>query len=222
MTVNGELLRASAPPAGVAISSLTCRLGSTIAVDDVTLAVAPGERLAITGPNGAGKSSLLRTILGLVPSRGTITVDGRSADDRRGWRERRQIVAWVPQRPAVGRFPLLVRELLASSGDLGAASAAAERLGVDHLDERALHTLSGGQLQRVYLARGLGHVAAGARVFLADEPTSALDFDTRDAVAALLTEVPVTCIVVTHDAAVADGADRVLEMAAGRVREVRR
>ena len=65
-------------------------------------------------------------------------------------------------------------------------------------------------------------VAAGAKVFLADEPTSALDFDTRDAVAKLLTRVPVTSIVVTHDAAVTDGADRVLEMAAGRVREVAR
>ena len=193
-----------------------------MAVDHVSLDIAPGERVAITGPNGAGKSSLLRCILGLVPARGAITVHDRAAVDRRSWKERRSIVAWVPQRPAVGRFPLLVRELLESSGDYAASLEAADRLGVDHLEERPLHTLSGGQLQRVYLARGLGHVAAGARVFLADEPTSALDFDTRDAVAALLTQVPVTSIVVTHDAAVADGADRVLEMAAGRVREVTR
>ena len=193
-----------------------------MAVDHVSLHIEPGERVAITGPNGAGKSSLLRCILGLVPARGAITVDDRVASDRRSWKARRDVVAWVPQRPAVGRFPLLVRELLESSGDYAASVEAADRLGVDHLEERPLHTLSGGQLQRVYLARGLGHVAAGARVFLADEPTSALDFDTRDAVAALLTQVPVTSIVVTHDAAVADGADRVLEMAAGRVREVTR
>jgi ABC-type Mn2+/Zn2+ transport system ATPase subunit len=215
-------LRASAAPAGVRIDDLVCRLGSTMAVDHVSLHIEPGERVAITGPNGAGKSSLLRCILGLVPARGAITVDDRPAADRRAWKARRSIVAWVPQRPAVGRFPLLVRELLESSGDYAASQEAADRLGVDHLEERPLHTLSGGQLQRVYLARGLGHVAAGARVFLADEPTSALDFDTRDAVAALLTQVPVTSIVVTHDAAVADGADRVLEMAAGRVREVTR
>jgi zinc transport system ATP-binding protein len=206
----------------VRIDDLVCRLGSTMAVDHVSLHIEPGERVAITGPNGAGKSSLLRCILGLVPARGAITVDDQPAADRRSWKARRSIVAWVPQRPAVGRFPLLVRELLESSGDYAASVEAADRLGVDHLEERPLHTLSGGQLQRVYLARGLGHVAAGARVFLADEPTSALDFDTRDAVAALLTQVPVTSIVVTHDAAVADGADRVLEMAAGRVREVTR
>jgi zinc transport system ATP-binding protein len=206
----------------VRIDDLVCRLGSTMAVDHVSLHIEPGERVAITGPNGAGKSSLLRCILGLVPARGAITVDDRVASDRRSWKARRDVVAWVPQRPAVGRFPLLVRELLESSGDYAASVEAADRLGVDHLEERPLHTLSGGQLQRVYLARGLGHVAAGARVFLADEPTSALDFDTRDAVAALLTQVPVTSIVVTHDAAVADGADRVLEMAAGRVREVTR
>jgi zinc transport system ATP-binding protein len=205
----------------VRLRDVTCRRGATLAVDDVSLDVAAGERLAIIGPNGAGKSSLLRTILGLVPSRGLITVDHVEAISRRGWNERRQIVAWVPQRPAVGRFPLLVKELLASSGDVEASAAAAERLGVDHLEERPLHTLSGGQLQRVYLARGLGHVAAGAGLLLADEPTSALDFDTRDSVAALLTEVEVTSIVVTHDAAVADGADRVIEMAAGRIREVR-
>ena len=203
------------------LSSVTCRRGATVAVDDVSLVVPAGQRVAIIGPNGAGKSSLLRCILGLLPCQGSITVDGTIATGRRGWRERRNVVAWVPQRPAVGRFPLLVGELLASSGDPAAAAAAAERLGVDHLERRPLHTLSGGQLQRVYLARGLGHIAAGAGLLLADEPTSALDFDTRDAVAAILATVPVTSVVVTHDAAVADLSDRVVEMAAGRLREVR-
>ena len=207
--------------ARVSMTDVICRLGSTMAVDGVSLEVAAGERVAITGPNGAGKSSLLRTILGLVPFAGSIAVDGQQAADRSAWKARRLLVAWVPQRPAVGRFPLLVRELLDSSRAPDAASDAARALGIGHLLERPLNTLSGGQLQRAYLARGLGHVAAGARLFLADEPTSALDFDTRDAVAQLLTGIPVTTVLVTHDAAVADGADRVFEMAAGRLRVVR-
>ena len=206
--------------ASLAASHVWCRLGSTIAVDDVSLVVAPGEYVAITGPNGAGKSTLLRAVLGLVPCRGEITVDGAQASDRAGWRARRSRVAWVPQRPAVGRFPLLVRELLASSGSLPAAVEAAEQLGVAHLLDRPLHTLSGGQLQRSFLARGLGHVAAGAGLLLADEPTSALDFDTRDLVGEVLAAAPVTKLVVTHDRAVVDSAHRVFEMAAGRVREV--
>lgn len=204
------------------LTAVRCRLGTTVAVDDVDLEVAAGEHVVVTGPNGAGKSSLLRTVLGLVPATGVTVVAGVEATDAAGWRARRRTVAWVPQRPAVGRFPLLVRELLASSGALDASIAAAGRLGVDHLLDRPLHTLSGGQLQRSYLARGLGHVAAGATLFLADEPTSALDFDTRDAVAGILGEITVTTLVVTHDAAVAAGADRVLEMAAGRLREVPR
>lgn len=207
--------------ASVRLSAVSCRRGATVAVDEVDLEVGAGQHLAVIGPNGAGKSSLLRCIVGLLPFDGTIEVDGVHATQRREWSRRRTAVAWVPQRPAVGRFPLLVSELLASSGDLQASRAAAERLGVDHLEGRPLHTLSGGQLQRVYLARGLGHVAAGATALLADEPTSALDFDTRDAVAVILAEVPVTTVVVTHDAAVADSSDRVIEMAAGRLREVR-
>jgi ABC-type Mn2+/Zn2+ transport system ATPase subunit len=161
-------------------------------------------------------------VLGLVHFTGSVLVDEVEATNRREWRTRRGHVAWVPQRPAVGRFPLLVRELLASSGDIAAAAAAADRLGVGGLLDRPLHTLSGGQLQRAFLARGLGHVAAGATLVLADEPTSALDFDTRDLVGEVLAATPVTRLVVTHDRAVTDAADRVLEMAAGRVREVAR
>lgn len=206
--------------AAVAVRGVTCRLGTTVAVDDVTLDVAAREYVAVTGPNGAGKSTLLRAVLGLVHAGGSIAVDGVVATTRRDWRARRSTVAWVPQRPAVGRFPLLVRELLESSGAPGAATGAADHLGVGGLLDRPLHTLSGGQLQRAFLARGLGHVAAGATVLLADEPTSALDFDTRDLVGAVLADAPVTRLVVTHDRAVTDAADRVYEMAAGRVREV--
>ncbi len=127
----------------------------------------------------------------------------------------------MPQKPAAGRFPLLGAELLASSAAPAEATDAAVRLGVGALVGRPLHTLSGGQLQRMYLARAIGCVAAGAGVLLADEPTAALDFDGQAEAADVLTSLPVTLVVVTHDRALADRCDRVLEMAAGRVRVVR-
>jgi ABC-type Mn2+/Zn2+ transport system ATPase subunit len=132
---------------------------------------------------------LLRAVLGLVPCRGEITVDGAQAGDRAGWKARRSRVAWVPQRPAVGRFPLLVRELLASSGSLPAAVEAAERLGVAHLLDRPLHTLSGGQLQRSFWPRGSGTWPPAPGCC---SPTSdvGFDFDTRDLVGEVLAAAP--------------------------------
>jgi ABC-type lipoprotein export system ATPase subunit len=96
----------------------------------------------------------------------------------------------------------------------------ATRLGVGEFVGRPLDTLSGGQLQRMHLARAAGCVAAGASVVLADEPTAALDFAGQEEAADVLTELPVTLIVVTHDRAMARRCDRVLEMAAGRLREL--
>ncbi|WP_328300008.1 ABC transporter ATP-binding protein [Streptomyces sp. NBC_00435] len=202
----------------VRMEGVACRHGRVEAVVGVDLEIAAGERVALTGTNGSGKTTLLRAVLGLHPQvSGKILVGGRDADA--AWR--RRACAWIPQKPAAGRFPLLGRELLASSGDPRAAAEAAERLGVAPLTGRALHTLSGGQLQRMYLARAIGCVAAGAGVLLADEPTAALDFAGQDEAADVLAALPVTLVVVTHDRALAERCDRVLEMAAGRLREVR-
>ncbi|MFJ4771315.1 ATP-binding cassette domain-containing protein [Streptomyces uncialis] len=204
------------------VKELVCRHGRVEAVADVDLEIAAGERVALTGTNGSGKTTLLRAVLGLHPqARGSILVGGRgtgSAADR-AWR--RRACAWIPQKPAAGRFPMLGSELLASSSAPRAAHEAADRLGVGALTGRPLGTLSGGQLQRMYLARAVGCVAAGAGVLLADEPTAALDFDGQEEAADALTSLPVTLVVVTHDRAMARRCDRVLEMAAGRLREVR-
>lgn len=205
-----------------AFAGVTCRYSRRTVVDGVDLTVAAGEHLAVTGANGSGKTTLVRTVLGLHPvAAGSVTVDGSAAAGAAGWTERRRRVAWVPQRLAPGRFPLLVDELLASGGDPQAAADAASRLGVAGLGHRPLHTLSGGQVQRVFLARALGALAAGATALLADEPTAALDFDGQEQVAALLAALPVTVIVVSHDRAMARACDRVAEMAAGNLRIVR-
>lgn len=196
------------------------RYGGVVAVDGVDAHVLPGEFVVLTGSNGSGKSSLGRAALGLVRlAEGAVTVQGRAAVSAADWRRRRREVAYVPQRTAVGSFPLQVDDLLASGGDHAGARAAAVRLGIADLGRRALHTLSGGQLQRAYLARAIGAIGAGACALIADEPTSALDFDGQDHVAALLADLPVARLVVSHDAAVVARADRVLEMAGGRLRE---
>lgn len=206
-------------PAELDIRDLSCRYGRQIAVENVSVHIAPGEHVALIGSNGSGKTTLLRAILGLHPAHtGTIALDGAIARSRREWAARRRRIAWVPQRQSTGRFPLLVAELLAG-GDPLATRAAAERLDVWHLARRPLHALSGGQLQRVFLARALGQLAAGAGLLLADEPTAALDFAGQTAVAELLAGLPATVLVVSHDRAMSARCGRVLEMAAGHLRE---
>jgi len=203
----------------VEFTDVTCRYGRTVAVDRVNLTVGAGARVAITGANGSGKTTLLRAVLGLHSvAAGAITVDGVSADGGGQWAERRRTVAWMPQRLSPGRFPLLAQELLHSGGHPDAADDAARRLGVGALHRRPLHTLSGGQLQRVFLARALGAVEAGASVLLADEPTAALDFGGQEQVAELLVALPVTVIVVSHDRVMTKACHHIAEMAAGRLR----
>lgn len=205
----------------VRLRGVVCRHGRLEAVHGVDLDVAAGERIALTGTNGSGKTTLLRAVLGLHRRvDGQILVGGRGSRTAAEWAWRRRACAWIPQRPAAGRFPLLAGELLASSGAPAEAAEAAGRLGVGMMADRPLSSLSGGQLQRMHLARAVGCVAAGAGVLLADEPTAALDFAGQEEAAEVLTTLPVTLLVVTHDRAMAARCDRTWEMAAGRLREV--
>jgi zinc transport system ATP-binding protein len=203
------------------LKGVHCRYGRHPAVQSVDLDVPAGVRVALIGTNGSGKSTLLRAVLGFQPvADGVVEVGGERAATSAQWRRRRTEVAWIPQLRSTGRFPLLLGELLDSGGDGVAAREAATRLGLQGLESRGVHTLSGGQAQRAWLARAVGAVAAGAGMLLADEPTAALDFAGQEEAAAVLTELPVTLLVATHDRAVADACDRVVEMAAGRLRDV--
>lgn len=207
-------------PVGVEVERLTCRFGALTAVDRVDLRVAAGEHVAVLGANGSGKSTLLRTIGGLQrPADGRVRIGSDDVTARPALARRR--CAWVPQRQGTGRFPLRVGELLDSGGHPASARRAAADLALGPLLARPLATLSGGQLQRAFLARAIGAIEAGATVLLADEPTAALDFDGQAEIARRLRELTVTVIVVTHDRVVAETCDRQLEMAAGRIREVR-
>lgn len=202
---------------------VVCVFGQARVVDDVDLHLEPGEHVALVGSNGSGKTTLLRAILGLHPlSGGRIFLDEAEAGSLHAWQMRRKRIAWMPQRHATGQFPLLVHELLASSGSPQQALACAKDLGLDGLLARPLHALSGGQLQRVFLARALGSLAGGAGLLLADEPTAALDFDGQAQVAAALQNVPASLLVVTHDRQMVQACHRVVEMAGGRLREAAR
>jgi zinc transport system ATP-binding protein len=203
------------------LQNVSCWHGRNQVVDEVSLRLQPGEHVALIGGNGSGKSTLLRAILGLHQQvRGQIRMDGVTAQSPAQWQRRRQRIAYMPQRQATGHFPLLVEELLASSGQLAAARQAAVALAVWQFAQRPLHALSGGQLQRVYLARALGMLAGEAGLLIADEPTAALDFAGQAALAERLAALAATLLVVTHDRTLAARCDRVVEMAGGQLREV--
>ena len=207
-------------PATISFEQVSVRFGNTVALDTVSFEVLAGQKIAVIGANGAGKSTLLRALLGLIfIDAGTVAVNGVSAHSSLEWTQRRMDVAYIPQRPAKGRFPLSVHELLKSSCNPDSAIKIAHDLGLSKLMQQSVPTLSGGQLQRCYVARGIGSLAGGATVLVADEPTSALDFDGQKHVAQLLTEIPATLLVVTHERAVAEKCDRVFEMAGGVLRE---
>lgn len=204
---------------GLEILGLACRFGTELAVRDVSLTVVPGEHVAVIGGNGSGKTTLLRSVMGLHSDwNGSILADGGAL--KPGARQAHPDIAWMPQRQPRGQFPFTVRELFASSRNEYQALETAERLGIGGLLRRPLAALSGGQLQRAFLARALGALAGGAGLILADEPTAALDFQGQEQVADMLTALPATMLVVTHDLALAKKCDRIMQMAQGRIREV--
>jgi iron complex transport system ATP-binding protein len=157
---------------------------SSLALDGVTLSAPAGQITAVVGPNGSGKSTLVRALLGRIAlERGRITIDG---DDVAALspRERARRVAVVPQRESAA-FPLPVRELVAfgrhphrsgfaawGEADDAAVRQAVEAAGVAHLVDRSSDELSGGEWQRVRIARAL---AQRAGTLVLDEPTTFLD-----------------------------------------------
>ncbi len=209
-------------------SSITKRFGGTVAVADASLEVAEGETLALLGPSGCGKTTLLRVLAGLErPDRGTITVDGEllTGDGVFVPAERRRIGMVFQD---WGLFPHMTVARNVAFG-LGKAEIAGGRVeetlamvGLDDVAGRYPEELSGGQAQRVALARAL---APRPRVLLFDEPFSNLDTElraqVRSDVAALMREVGMTSIFVTHDqeeAFVVGG--RVAVMREGRIVQV--
>lgn len=185
--------------------------GQPLAVENVSLEVQPGERLAIIGPNGGGKSTLLRLILGeLRPLQGSVEVLGMPPSRAR--REGR--IGYLPQRSAADRgFPLSVRQVVEMGASTGLrpwarmpedrkrrVDRALEQVSMAELADRPVGALSGGQFQRTLLARAL---AVDPDILVLDEPTSGLDAAAQEQLARVLAslqaEGELTMVVVSHD-----------------------
>jgi putative ABC transport system ATP-binding protein len=199
------------------------------ALHPTTLAVEAGELLAVMGPSGSGKTTLLSLVGGLDrPSAGRVLVAGQdvgSLDAKRLAVLRRRTVGYVFQDLNL-LAGLTARENVAIPLELDgrpigeartAAEAALDSVGLGSLADRFPDDLSGGEQQRVAIARAL---VGGRRILLADEPTGALDSMTGESVMRLLRahcDRGGTAILVTHDAAHAAWADRVVFLRDGRM-----
>ncbi|MFN7942020.1 MAG: ABC transporter ATP-binding protein [Thermoanaerobaculia bacterium] len=207
------------------IESLVKRFAGARVLDGVSLAVEPGEIVALLGPSGSGKTTLLRCLAGFeIPDAGTIRIGGedltRLPPERRGLGMVFQHYALFPHL-TVGEnvaFGLDSRKLARDVVRARVASALA-RVDLAGFEARAVHQLSGGQQQRVALARAL---APEPRVLLLDEPLSNLDPSlrerTRRELAALLRAVGISSILVTHEQEEAfDLGDRIALLHDGRL-----
>jgi putative ABC transport system ATP-binding protein len=204
--------------------------GPTSALRGASLTVRRGEILAVMGPSGSGKSTLLHCLAGILTAdEGSVWFDGQrldalSEDQRSDLRRDRfgfvfQSGQLIPELTAEENvaMPLLLGGIRRRPA-LAAARPWFGRLGLDGLEQRRSGELSGGQAQRVALARGL---VAEPEVLFADEPTGALDSVSGELVMRLLTamarELETTVIVVTHDARVAAYAGREIVVRDGTV-----
>jgi iron complex transport system ATP-binding protein len=167
----------------LALQGLSVRYGKVEVVHHFTDTVGPGEWLCLIGPNGAGKSSILRAVCGLAAHTGEISVDGAPLA-LRSPRRRAELVAYVAQSPflppemsafdyvLLGRNPYIGYFGTETAHDRAMVANVLERLDMSGFGDRALGSLSGGEQQRLVIARAL---AQEAPILLLDEPTSALD-----------------------------------------------
>jgi zinc transport system ATP-binding protein len=197
----------------VIISQLDFAYRDALVLKDVNLRIEAGTTLGLIGPNGGGKTTLIRLLLGLLePTRGTMRVAALSPRDavRRG-----DIIGYLPQNPAApdGRFPVSVRQvarfgLVGKTGmlrayrrdDLRFVDELLGMVGIADLADAPLATLSGGQLQRVLIARAL---AARPKILLLDEPTTGIDRlgqqQFLESIGRLKNRLGLTVVLVSHD-----------------------
>ncbi len=191
----------------VQLEDVWVSLGGVTVLEGVSLTLHEREFVALIGPNGGGKTTLLRVILGLVkPYRGSVEVFGLPPEEGRRW------IGYLPQYAAFDReFPVTVLDVVLmgryrgllkayTEEDVEAAMRALETVGMaEHIHRRIGH-LSGGELQRVLLARAL---AREPRLLLLDEPMSNIDPEMRESLYRLLVKLKerMAILLVSHDIA---------------------
>ncbi|MGW7077295.1 ABC transporter ATP-binding protein [Streptomyces sp. NPDC054866] len=226
MTPAGSLLTAS---------GLHKTYGPTTALDDAEFSIHPGEVVAVMGPSGSGKSTLLHCLAGIVkPDSGSITYNGReltglpdatlSALRRSEFGFVFQFGQLVPELTCVENVALPLRLNGAKRKEAEATARSwMERLEVEDVAAKRPGEVSGGQGQRVAVARAL---ATSPRVVFADEPTGALDSLNGERVMELLTDAArstnAAVVLVTHETRVAAYSDREIVVRDGRARDMER
>ncbi|MFT3673542.1 MAG: ABC transporter ATP-binding protein [Aestuariivirga sp.] len=201
--------------------------GASPIIRDISFTVRPGERLAIIGPNGAGKSSLLRCLYRMnQPTRGTITLDGSDIWGMKPREVARKVAAVLQETPS--DFPFTVADIVrtgriphstfvSATSDLDAEKIAhaLEHVGMNSFRDRLFSSLSGGEKQRVFVARAL---AQDPTLLILDEPTNHLDIRHQLEVLRLVRDLGITVITTLHDINhAANFADKVAILADGQL-----
>jgi len=214
--------------AALSLEKVTRRFGVVTAVDQLSLAVLPGEFVTLLGPSGCGKTTALRIIAGFeIADEGVVRFRGedvtRRSPQQRGFGMVFQNYALFPHLSVAENVAFGLRARNRPGDEIRRrVEAALARVELPGLGERAVQALSGGQQQRVALARAL---AIEPPILLLDEPLSNLDAalreKTRTEIRRLVKELGITALFVTHDQEEAfDLADRIAVMSAGKLRQL--
>ena len=187
----------------IAIEGLSFAYDKEYVLENISAKIYENEYIAIIGPNGGGKTTLLKLLLGLLePTKGSIEIFGKPPQ------KARHLIGYLPQHINFNLdIPLLAREVILqgrltlkkrrfNEEDILALQDIARSLHIEHLLEKKIGSLSGGERQRVLLARAL---VTNPKILLLDEPTAAVDIAAQKEIYALLKELALTKIVVSHD-----------------------
>ncbi len=204
----------------VILKNISISLGGRLALDNVSVDIEDRKLTVIFGPNGAGKSTLLKLLIGqLVPDAGSISLLGGTVT------ENRHLIGYVPQNFfSKKNFPLTVKKTVMTgrygrkigwlayphSDDFKIVNEALELVGISHLADRVLEDLSGGELQRVFIARAL---ASEPKLLILDEAASGIDVGVKESLYDLLGKLKekMGILFVSHDMSVlSKGVDSIL------------